>query len=101
MIEISNLDQTNTQKNNIFSSNSYNLTYKWSKVEGGSLLSEPEWGVLPLLVLVARKFGCNGTLLAHTASDGTLEHCEMEHCFLPMEHFDTACTVRLFSVSIV
>ena len=44
-------------------------------MEHGSLLSEPEWGVLALLVLVARKFGCNGTLLAHTASDGTLEHC--------------------------
>ena len=51
------------------------LSHKWSKVEHGSLLSEPEWGVLALLVLVARKFGCNGTLLAHIASDGTLEHC--------------------------
>ena len=51
------------------------LSRKWSKVVYGSLLSEPEWGVLALLVLVARKFGCNGTLLAHTASDGTLEHC--------------------------
>ena len=46
------------------------LSHKWSKVEHGSLLSEPEWGVL-----VARKFGCNGTLLVRTASDGTLEHC--------------------------
>ena len=77
------------------------LSHKWSKVEHGSLLSEPEWGVLALLVLVARKFGCNGTLLVHTASDGTLGHCKMEHCFPPMEHFGTACTVRLFSVSIV
>ena len=51
------------------------LSHKWSKVEHGSLLSEPEWGVLARLVLVARKFGCNGTLLAHTASDGTLGHC--------------------------
>ena len=67
------------------------LSRKWSKVVYGSLLSEPEWGVLARLVLVARKFGCNGTLLAHTASAGTLEHC-----FPPMEHFDTACTVRLF-----
>ena len=56
------------------------LSHKWSKVEHGSLLSEPEWGVLALLVLVARKFGCNGTLLAHTASDGTLGHCKIEHC---------------------
>ena len=56
------------------------LSPKWSKVEPGSLLSEPEWGVLALLVLVARKFGCNGTLLVRTASDGTLEHCEMKHC---------------------
>ena len=77
------------------------LSHKWSKVEHGSLLSEPEWGVLARLVLVARKFGCNGTLLVRTASDGTLGHCKMEHCFPPMEHFDTACTVRLFSVSIV
>ena len=71
-------------------------------MEHGSLLSEPEWGVLALLVLVARKFGCNGTLLAHTASDGTLGHCNETLLALPpMEHFDTACTVRLFSVSIV
>ena len=51
------------------------LSPKWSKVEHGSLLSEPEWGVLARLVLVARKFGCNGTLLVRTASDGTLGHC--------------------------
>ena len=77
------------------------LSHKWSKVEHGSLLSKPEWGVLAVLVLVARKFGCNGTLLAHTASDGILEHCKWNTACTPMEHFDTACTVRLFSVSIV
>ena len=77
------------------------LSHKWSKVEHGSLLSEPEWGVLALLVLVARKFGCNGTLLAHTASEEHWNTVKWNTACTPMEHFDTACTVKLFSVSIV